>query len=754
MKLILKYKIPLLLLIACGTAFFAFGLSKLRINFSFEDFYPRDDEEFLYYSSFQDLFYEDQNYMIYLAIKSPEKDIFDQQFLQFADSLFHSLGELEGIDSVLSSTRFAQVRRRGLSFSTTPYLQFDREEAVIQSKERIEKDSSVVGLFITRDRKYLCSYLFMNPELFDKRERDYLSYALEDALDKSGLEYVLSGIPYIRTRYVDVIGEELAVFVSLAVILILTVLFLTYRNWWGVAIPTLAILLSLIWILGFMGATGKNINLISNLLIPIIFVVGTSDVVHLVTKYLRSVREGASRIVAMRITLREIGVALFLTSLTTAIGFASLLISKVPPIRDFGLYAAIGVLFTFLISIILLPSALLLLKTEKFSQDNSLDAHPFWEQLMDRLFQWTQTKAKAIAAGFGIVLLASGLLIFSIPTDTYLIEDIGENDPIRLSMEFFEKQAYGLRPFELGIHVKAEDKVITDREVLVELDKIETWLHRQRAFSPFLSPASIVREANYLSKFSRERHRRIPDSQEEIDELLGMAQLNGGEELLRKVASEDGKTGRMSSRIPDIGTDAFKHLHARMDSFIIASCDTSLFSYRATGHAFLTEHNLEYIRRSLLGGLGIAFVVVGIVMGFLFRSWKMLLISMFPNVIPLILTGGVMGLFGITLTASTALVFVIAFGIAVDDTIHFLTRYRLERQLGLTVDEAIRNTMLGTGKAMMITSFILMSGFVILLTSSFGGTWATGMFTALTIVFALLADLVLLPILIRWVERD
>jgi hypothetical protein len=512
-----------------------------------------------------------------------------------------------------------------------------------------------------------------------------------------------------------------------------------------------AVLLSLVWILGLMGAMGQHINLISNLMIPIMFVVGTSDVIHLTTKYLNELRAGKSRQEAMSLTLKEIGIAIFLTSVTTAIGFASLLVSKVPPIQSFGLFAAIGVMFTFLISIILLPSALLRLPSGLFLKSEALENNPIWERMMMRVYLLTARRGRLIAWIFGGVLLLCGLFIFRIPTDTYLIEDIGKNDPIRKSMEFFEEKSYGLRPFELGIHVLPEGKEIMDRDVLLELDRIETWLSEQAKFSPFLSPAALVRETNYLYNYGRDRYRKIPDTQSEINELVGLTQLNAGNGFLRRVVSEDRRMGRISARLPDIGTDAFEVLYQDLDAYIQANCDTSLFSYRPTGHAFLTEHNLIYIRRSLLGGLGIAFVIVGLIMGLLFRSWKMLLVSMIPNVIPLILTGGVMGLFGITLSASTALVFVIAFGIAVDDTIHFLTRYRLEISQGRPVDVAIRNTMLGTGKAMLITSFILMGGFVILVASDFGGTWSTGLFTALTIVFALFADLLLLPIMLRWV---
>ncbi|MEM7656003.1 MAG: MMPL family transporter, partial [Bacteroidota bacterium] len=696
-------------------------------------------------------FVEDQNYMIYLALKSPSNDVFDQEFLQLADETFEGVANLKGIDSLVSATRFPQIKRKGMSFSAKPYFEFEDQAGINRSRKRIEKDSSMVGLFITRNYEYLCAYTFIDTAIFDSRERDLLSEQLEQQLESSGLEYVISGIPYIRTRYVSVIGEELAIFASTSIFLIILVLALTYRNIWGVLIPMIAVLLALVWILGLMGATGQHINLISNLLIPIMFVVGTSDVIHLVTKYLTEIRAGESRILAIRTTLREIGIALFFTSLTTAIGFASLLVSKVPPIRVFGLYAAIGVLFTFVISIVFLPNALLRLPKEQFLKTAALENNPIWERWLQRLYDLTTTRKNLIAGTFAVVLVGCLFLIPVIPTDTYLIEDIGKNDPIRKSLEFFEDNSYGLRPFELGIRVKDSSKSIMDREILVELDKMERWLEDQGEFSPFLSPASLVRETNYLSRFSREQHRRIPDTQEEIDELVSLTQLNGGDALWDRVVTKDGKDGRISSRLPDIGTDAFEVLYARLDSFVIAESDTNLFSYRATGHAFLTEHNLKYIRSSLLAGLSIAFVVVGLLMGLLFRSWRMLLVSMLPNVIPLLLTGGVMALFGITLTASTALVFVISFGIAVDDTIHFLTRYRLEISQGHTVDEAIRQTILGTGKAMLITSLILMGGFIVLVISDFGGTWAVGMFTALTIVFALLADLLLLPILLRWV---
>lgn len=753
MNFLLKYRKLLRWLIFLGTAGFVVGLSQLEISFSFEDFYPKDDEEYAYYATYQERFSEEQNYIIYLALKSPTEDIFSIPYLRAVESLFARIDSLAGVDSVLGATDIPQIRRAGMGISQKPYLQYGDEEALANTRLRLEKDSALLGSFITRDYQYVCAYIFMAPEIFDSRDRDLLNEQIETLLKESEMEYVLSGIPYIRTKYVEKIGIELAIFVSLAMLLIIAVLFVTYRNFWGVVIPVVTVLVCLIWILGLMGATGETVNLISNLLIPIMFVVGMSDVIHLTTRYLTEIKAGKRPGQAMKDTIREIGFAIFLTSLTTAVGFASLLVSRVPPIREFGLYAAVGVIFAYMITVVILPFALLRIKPEVFTRVPSLENQPFWNRMLTSLHHFTLRHPRQILVGFlGVVGLCLWF-IFQIPLNTYLIEDIGKNDPIRKSMEFFESNGYGMRPFELGLHTKG-DRKITDQPVLAEIEKMQQFLAKKSDFSPFLSPATLVAEANYLEHYNQKRFRRIPPDQASIDDMLALMEVNGGEKLLRSVMTTDATHARMSARGADIGTDSIDAIYAALDEFMRTAGDTNILEYRPTGHAYLTERNLQYVRSSLMGGLTIAFLIIGLLMGLLFRSWKMLIISMLPNVIPLLLTGGVMGLFQIPLTASTSIVFVIAFGIAVDDTIHFLTRYRLERAFGKPYEEAVRATLLGTGKAMIMTSLILLGGFVILLASDFGGTFSVGLFTALTVLFALLSDFLLLPVLLRWVEKN
>ena len=482
------------------------------------------------------------------------------------------------------------------------------------------------------------------------------------------------------------------------------------------------------------------------------FVVSMSSVIHLMTKYLALSQQGLGRKEALAETLEQIGLATFLTNFTTAIGFGALMVSRLMPIKMFGFYAAAGVFFTFIMAIGVLTYGLLSKPVSSFSKSSAFADSPRWDVLLGKIDHFIFTYPRQIAA-FSLFLLAASIFFTSrIPLNNFLLQDMHEKDPVAVSMRFFEEEFYGLRPFELALEAK-DNVCIDDRLMLEEIIKIEDYLRGQGSFSPFLSPATLVRNVNYLYHYSRPGYFVIPESQDEIDELVNFISLNQGDELIKRVMNEDRSWGRISSRLPDIGSEAFDIMAEDIHAFIAEECNTELFDYKITGQAALTDRNLAYLRDSLLKGLLIAFILIAIIMGALFRSAKMLLVSLIPNVIPLLLTGGIMGLFGITLSTSTAIVFVIAFGIAVDDTIHFLARFRLERSKGHDIDTAIHHTVKGTGKAIILASFVLLCGFSLLMASNFGGTFNTGFFTAMTIIFALLADLFLLPILLRWFYR-
>ena len=349
-----------------------------------------------------------------------------------------------------------------------------------------------------------------------------------------------------------------------------------------------------------------------------------------------------------------------------------------------------------------------------------------------------------------MILLLSIWGISRISYDTYLLDDISHNDPAYTSMAFFEDHFFGARPFEMAIE-PGEGYALTDLEVLRAVDEMQEYLKGQTRISPFRSVVTYLKGINKLTHAGKNEFFVLPDRQEEVAELIGLAYLTEeGAALLNQVMNESRTFGRVSAQMSDIGSYAFSDLQDGLEAFVQEHVGSGVLKYRITGSPIIVDENVVVLREGLFTGLALAFGLVSLLMGLMFRSFRMMLIGVVPNVIPLVITAGLMGFFGITLRASTSIVFLIAFGVAVDDTIHFLGRLRLELQDGVELETAIRRTVLGTGKALVMTTVILLGGFAMLLTSNFGGTFAVGLFTGLTLLVALFSDLLLLPVLVRW----
>lgn len=731
------------------TAVFGWGISMIRTEFSFDKFRSGRDGEVGFYEAYKDSFPHEEN-AVQIALKGPEETIWDTAFLATVDSIFTKISLIENVDTVISPTGLEALRWTGLGVSRSPLIRFNTEKALKGSKRRLARDSLFYENFFTNDRSWLAGIALVNPDILDKDERDEVSKSIEKIMEGQPNEFVISGIPYIRTQYVRTIRGEMASFIILSIGLTILVMLFLYRSFWGVALPILVVGLGMVWTIGFMGIGGAPLDMLANLIPSIMFVVGIADTIHLVTRYQQDLASGLSPKLAMASTLKEIGLAIFLTSLTTAIGFASLVVSPLAPIQKFGLFAASGVLFAYIISIILVPNALLNIKPERIKKSKGFGSNPIWDRFLNRTYEWVKVKPKQIILGTLLILLVSGWGISKISLNTYLLDDVSKNDPARVSMEFFEDNFYGSRPFEMAIIPKG-DKVLTDLEILRDVEKIQLYLRGKYRISPFLSIVTYLKGINRLTNGGGNRHYLLPQSDDELEELIGYGFLSSsGEAFMARVMTDGRKMGRLSAQMSDIGSYAFADLRADLDAFVAKECNPANFEYRFTGTPVIVEENVGVLRTGLFTGLGLAFCLVAILMGLLFRSWRMLLIGVIPNIIPLVITAGLMGFLGITLRASTSIVYLIAFGVAVDDTIHFLGRLRIEIREGRDRETAIYNTLMGTGKALILTTVILVAGFSMLLKSSFGGTFAVGLFTALTLLIALISDLLLLPVLVRW----
>lgn len=437
--------------------------------------------------------------------------------------------------------------------------------------------------------------------------------------------------------------------------------------------------------------------------------------------------------------------ATFLTSLTTAIGFLTLLGSSIIPIREFGLYSAIGVFGAYALAFTLLPATMILFPAPGHLGNRLGDN--FWTDKLHRMLLWLMKNRKMVSLGSIGLFIICLWGISRIEVNNYLLEDLREDNPVRQEFNYFEKAYAGVRPFEMSIELTDTTRSIFEPEILRQLDALDQHLHEDYEAGFILSPVSIVKALNKASHNGSADYYVLPENDRDLKKLTRDVQRAKNTEMLQMLVHPDEHSCRFAGKIGDWGNQVITKKNDELALFIKENLDQGLFRHRLTGTATLIDLNNDYLSTTMIQGLLIAFLVVALIVGLMYKEWKMVFIALVPNIFPLLMIGAVMGFFGIDLKVSTSIIFTIAFGIAVDDTIHFISRMRLELAAGHHWLYALKRSFISTGKAIIITSLILCAGFMTLILSTFKGTFYTGLLLSLTLLFAVLADLLVLPIL-------
>jgi len=370
-----------------------------------------------------------------------------------------------------------------------------------------------------------------------------------------------------------------------------------------------------------------------------------------------------------------------------------------------------------------------------------------WTWLLGKSMTWTLKNGKIILYSSTLLVMLAVLGILKLEVNTFLIDDLPRSHPMKADFMFFDKHFGGSRPFEMAVQVRNPALSVFDYPVLMEMEKVENYLLHSYGTSALTSPVKIIKQTNQAVNGGLRKYHIIPDSLDLVKLNRFINQIKR-QPYFNSMVSADQKSSRFSGRMGDIGSSITTAKTTALRNFINADIDTTLVNFRVTGTSLLIDKNNAYLVKNMSTGLAIAFAVVALIAGLMFRSWRMILITLIPNVIPLLLVAGIMGTLGITLKLSSSVIFTVAFGIAVDDTIHFISKLKMELAKGKSKLYAIKRTYFSTGKAIIITTLILISGFLTLLWSSFGGTYYIGLFVGLTLLFALIIDLTLLPVFI------
>ncbi|MDC3337973.1 MMPL family transporter [Flavobacteriales bacterium] len=722
------------------------AIQNLEFDYNFEKFYPEEDAETRFFKEHREMFSSDNDFLL-LAVKN-DAGVFQKEFLLKVEDLLAEIDTVSNLDTVLSLTRMNKLFVSDFGKWKVPYINYEELDNLKDDSIWIAKTPDVYGHLISKDFKSFSIFL---------KHKDYLSAAGCDQLAQSLKaikaryafdEIHIAGRAVGQNYYVNLMQSELMFFSLTSFFLLVVFLILAFRSWWGVLLPVVVVVLSVIWILGVMSILNKPINLVLTVMPTIIFVVGMSDVIHISSKYLEELRRGRGKMTALRLTVKEVGVATLLTSVTTAIGFLTLYSSRVVPIKDFGLYVSVGVMIAFVLSFLVLPAMFILIPVPKLAKKRL--EHSFWTFYLRKSFLWTIRNQLKIGIISAIILIFSAIGLTSVEVNNFLLEDLKKDDPMNLSFQFFDENFSGVRPMELAVESKSVD--ILTVEGLRALDSLEQIIVRTYPVDLLISPLTAIKMINRIQMGGLNQHYGLPVSDIDLQKAINRFKRLMSSTIGSKYLSADGKVARMSATAPDLGGDAFNAINAAFKSEIEGLFPK--FKITHTGTAHLIDKNNQYLASSMIWSLGIAFSVIALIVGFLYKSVRMVLIALIPNVFPLIMIGGVMGFLGIDIKVSTSILFTIAFGIAVDDTIHFISKLKLELKKGNQMIFAIRRTYMSTGRALVLTTAILCAGFLTLIASDFLGTFYMGFLITLALIFAVLSDLFLLPVLILAFYRD
>ncbi len=739
-------RLVILVLTLVTLALGAAALAKLRFNYNFNDFYPQGDPDLAYYERYVRTFGTDNDYLL-VGLEAPDGRVFRAPFLTRLQALTVFLRTRPHVRAVLAPTTLTNPVLDGAATFSVPYLHPAEPARLPADSALIRQTTELRHTLFSSDYRAVALLIQTDPEL-GKPAGDTLLHALTAELRRLGFaekDTHLAGRVVAQTVFVERLQWELALFISLAVVLVTGLLWFTFRTWWGVLLPLTVVLLAIVWGLGAMGLAGGGINLLTALLPTMLFVVGMSDVVHILTRYGAEVRHGTEKNRAVLVATREAAFGSGLSSLTTSVGFFTLVTSNIRPIQDFGLFTGLSVLLTYVLAFTLLPAMLVLLPVPSL-EERALTPGG-WDALLTRLFSRVLRHRRWVVGGALVLLTLSGVAITRIRLDATLLDDLSKNDPVRMDFTYFDTHFGGVRPIEIHL-LPQGGRGALDSAVIGEVAKLETWLTTHYGVLTLTSPATLVRAVRKAQHGGLPAEYQLPQNAAEWRQARKALRFIRKRPEFAALVTPDGHQARLTGRMPDIGSAASRALLPAYRTFVRTGLDSSILRVRLTGSAPLLDKNNDTLTVDMLSGVSLDIVLVALITLALFRSWRMVPVVLIPNLFPLILVAGVMGAFGVNLKVSTSIIFTIAFGIAVDDTIHFIAKLRLALTKFASVRQAVLYTYRLAGQAVIVTSLILIGGFGTLLFSTFDGTFYTGLLIGLTLLIGVAAELTLLPILI------
>ena len=758
---ILRNRITVIIFLFIVTVLLALQWKNIKISYTEANLMPADHPINKSYDEFVDVFGEEGSVIV---IGTQDTALFTPKKFSAWSHLKDTLSSYQEVDysfgisdlEILKKNEVKQEFDFEKIFNTSSDLSQKKLDSL---KNQVYNKLPVYeGLLFNKEHHTIQTAINLKKEIVNKKARrdfvlDKVIPLINQFEKENDISVHVSGMPYVRTLSSKYIGDEIGIFISGALLVTLIIFYFFFRSFRATFIAMITVSIGVMWAFGFMGLLGYEITILTSIIPPLTIVIGIPNCVFLINKYQQEIKKHGNQARSLQRVIAKIGNATLMTNLTTASGFATFIFIESKLLREFGILASLNIVAIFLLSLLIIPIAYSYMPSPKEKHLEHLRKN--WINfIVQKIENTVRHHRPAVYFSSVGILVLSIIGIYQIEISGSMLDDMPKNASFYEDIRFFENSSNGILPLEILIDAKKEQQV-TKLSTLKRMQRLKETLGDFEQLSP---PVSILKLAKYSKQAfynGNPDYYQLPSRQERTFLLPYVKSLENQSTKFDNYISENGRYARMTSYMKDIGTKEMEKIESILLPKINKIFPPEKYVVKLTGKALIFQKGTRYLVINLFISLGIAIVLIAMLMAWMFRSFRMILISFIPNLLPLLITAGMMGYFSIPIKPSTILIFSIAFGISVDDTIHFLAKYRQELiSHNWSIKRAVYPALRETTVSMFYTSIVLFFGFSVFMISGFGGTVALGGLVSATLLFAMLANIILLPSLLLSLEKS
>jgi predicted RND superfamily exporter protein len=759
-RIILRNRIIILIIILLLTLFFANQWQNMRFTYTEANLLPDDHPINKEYNEFLDKFGEEGN-LIVIGVKDPT--FYTVKNLNAWNRLSDTLKTFSEVESVVSIRDLQKLLRDDMleRFILEPFIK-DSISSIDEIKtlqdQLFNQYPFYDNFLFNKESKTVRTAIYIDKSIVNTSARkdfifnDFIKL-IDDFEQQTNLDVRVSGMPYIRTLNSQNIIDEIGKFISAALIVTSLIFFFFFRSFRATFISLIVVLIGVMWTFGILGLLEYEITVLTALIPPLIIVIGIPNCIFLINKYQNEVKKHGNKAKSLQRVITKVGNATLMTNVTTASGFATFIITQSKLLEEFGIVASLSILAIFLLCLFIIPIIYSFMPSPKDRHLEHLN-----KRWIGGFVDWMEHMVKyrkiTIYTTALVLLILSFIGIYQIRISGSLIEDMPQKTEFFNDIRFFEEEFNGVMPLEIMIDSKRK-KGIMKLATLKRMNELEELIDETPELSKPISVVSLVKYSKQAYYNGKPKFYQLPTSQENSFILSYAKNSSSDVDLLKNFVDSTGQYARITTFMKDIGTDRMERIEENLLNKIDKVFPEDQYNVIMTGKARVFQKGTRYLVNNLIMSLSLAIFLISLFMAYMFRSFRMIIVSLIPNLLPLLVTAGIMGYVGVPIKPSTILVFSIAFGISVDDTIHFLAKYRQELQANhWRIRKSVFAALRETGVSMFYTSIVLFFGFSVFTISNFGGTVALGALVSITLLFAMLANLLLLPSLLLSLERN